>query len=183
MAARMAGWVMASSRRRAASSPKTRLPRALRSSRPSWPTTPGKAAAMAASAGVPGSTTWRASRSASMTGQPSARSAAAKVDLPVAMPPVSPTRRTLPGRRLGVVVGGRLLGRRLLRRGAPLGLGGRLPGPLGGGPGGEGDGLHRPLLVEEDRDPGGRVLPDLLEGVGEGLLGRLPVGALDGLGV
>src|SRR5579885_2704443 len=42
--------------------------------------------------GVPGATTSRAIRSASMTGTPSAANRLATVDLPLAMPPVRPTR-------------------------------------------------------------------------------------------
>ena len=46
-----------------------------------------------ASAGRPGSTTSRAMTSVSMTGTPSAAKRSATVDLPLAMPPVSATRK------------------------------------------------------------------------------------------
>jgi hypothetical protein len=52
----------------------------------------GQSRTMAASAGVPGSTTSRASTSASMTIAPRAASSAATTLFPDAMPPVRPTR-------------------------------------------------------------------------------------------
>src|SRR5882672_420192 len=66
----------------------------LRSSRPSAPSTEGpKVATTAASPGVLGSTTSRAISSVSMTGTPSDRKTFAAALLPLAMPPVSPTRK------------------------------------------------------------------------------------------
>ena len=50
-----------------------------------------KALLTAASPGVPGSTTWRANRSALTTGTPDSAHAAATVDFPDAMLPVSAT--------------------------------------------------------------------------------------------
>ena len=72
----------------------TRAAMPLRSSSASGPRTPGpNSCTMAARAGEPARTASRASRSASMTGAPRARSASANVLFPLAMPPVSPTRR------------------------------------------------------------------------------------------
>src|SRR5665213_2144923 len=89
----MRGWVIPSSRARAAGSVNTMSPRRWRSMAPPAPSTSGQAAAMSAWAGRPGATPSRASASASTTGTPRSANIRATVDLPVPMPPVSP--RTL----------------------------------------------------------------------------------------
>ena len=67
-------------------------PKASRSSRPSWRTSAPKRSTIAARPGVPGSTTSRASTSASMITAPRSPSSSATTDLPEAIPPVRPTR-------------------------------------------------------------------------------------------
>src|SRR5215217_468627 len=94
-ASRTRGWVMALSAARSASFPNTRAPSLARSNLPSAPTTPGKRSAMAARPGVPGSTTSRASTSASSTSAPNSRSIRVTVLLPEEMPPVSPKTCTV----------------------------------------------------------------------------------------
>ena len=91
LASAMRGCTMALSALRASSSPNTSWPSFGRSSWPSAVNTSSpKRVTMSASAGVPGSTTSRASRSASTTGAPSSRRIFATVLLPLAIPPVSP---------------------------------------------------------------------------------------------
>ena len=91
--AQIAGWVMRSRSRRAVGFPNTRRPSAGRSSRLSRSrTSVPKRSAIAARAGIPGSTTSRATASASTTTAPSEASWAATVDLPEPIPPVRPTR-------------------------------------------------------------------------------------------
>src|SRR4030081_3880118 len=81
---------MASRRRSASLSPKTRAPNASRSSTPSF-TTPGNAASIGAKAAPPlACRAWTAA-SASYTGTPICRSIFAAVDLPMPMDPVRPT--------------------------------------------------------------------------------------------
>src|SRR5512142_256132 len=174
---------MDSRRRRSPGSANTRAPIQRRSSEPSGDRAPApNASAIRARVAEPGATTARASASASTTGTPRARSRAEKVLLPEAMPPVRPTSRTrsLPAGR-GLLAAG-------LRAGGP-GLGGG-PGALGPGPGtglgrAEGERLGAgAVLGPVDGDPLAGIDPDLLEGVlDERLLGRLAVGALDGLGI
>src|SRR5699024_2956206 len=88
----MRGWVIDSSRRRASGSSNT-ICRSLR--RCKWPSSSTssvpKACAISASAGWPGSTTARATLSASTMAMPKRSKARATADLPLAMPPVSPT--------------------------------------------------------------------------------------------
>src|SRR6266446_4935972 len=75
---------------------KTIAPSFWRSSSPSGRRIPRpNVATISSYAGSPGTTTSRASTSASMITDPSRRKTSATVDLPVAMPPVSPTRRNL----------------------------------------------------------------------------------------
>ena len=89
----MSGWVIALSRPSAASSANTMPASFARSSDPSAASTPApKAAVIAASPGVPGSTTARAALSASRTTAPSSASRADTVLFPEPIPPVSPTR-------------------------------------------------------------------------------------------
>ena len=88
------GWMMAFSAARSPASAKTSAASALRSSEPSRRSIPGKRAAMSRSAGLPGSTTSRATRSASITGIPPAASILATVLLPEPMLPVNPQIRT-----------------------------------------------------------------------------------------
>src|SRR5437762_279165 len=136
----MAGWVIASRSRRASSSPNTTFARAPRSSRPSGARMPSPNRSTSFfSAGCPGSTTARATWSASTITAPRAASRSATVDLPAPIPPVSPTRSNSGGLgRRGLVAGCRRfrhLGRglacsRRLRcsRGVALGGGRRLLG-------------------------------------------------------
>src|SRR3989440_5989836 len=136
----MAGWVIASRSRRASSSPNTSFAKAPRSSRPSGSRmlSPNRSTSFF-SAGRPGSTTARATWSASMMTAPRAASSSATVDLPAPIPPVSPTRINSGslGRRCVVAgcrrfrrLGRGLACRRRLRcsRGVALGGGCRLLG-------------------------------------------------------
>src|SRR5256714_6997033 len=136
----MAGWVIASRSRRASSSPNTSFAKAPRSSRPSGSRmlSPNRSTSFF-SAGCPGSTTARATWSASMMTAPRAARSSATVDLPAPIPPVSPTSSNSAGLVRRCVVAGcrrfRRLGRglacsRRLRcsRGVALGRGCRLLG-------------------------------------------------------
>src|SRR2546426_10715235 len=92
--ARMAGWVIASSRLRRSGAAKTIAPSFFRSSVPLAFRTPGPTSAtIVACAGCTGSTTSRARTSASMISAPNRRRTSDTVLFPVAMPPVSPTSR------------------------------------------------------------------------------------------
>src|SRR5512137_325028 len=175
---------MDSRRVRAAGSAKTIAAMARRSSSPSGPSTPlPKVRAISRSAGEPRRTAARAIASASMTGAPRPRSAAANVLFPLAMPPVRPTRRTegpsAPGGRGGRrrARGGRVRRGGSRRGGRTLRASGSRAGRLVGGL--EADGLHRAVLGEEDHHADPAVEPDVAEIVGEGLLGVLPEGAED----
>ncbi len=98
--ARMRGWRICSSCLRAAGSPKMRLASSFRSRRPSGPIIPSpKSLRTSSSAGCPGSTIWRASKSVSITGTPCELSNCSAADLPIPIPPVSP--RTVMGRLSG----------------------------------------------------------------------------------
>src|SRR3954453_855631 len=150
--ARISGCRIPSRRRRACSSPKTTAPSRARSSRPSSVSTSSpNSATTAASPGVPGSTTSRATASASMTTAPSSRRRRDTSLLPDPMPPVRPTVST------------RLLGRGLLRsrlRGGRLGsrcLGSRCLGSRCLGAGGLG-GLGCVRLVGARRGDLGRLI-------------------------
>ena len=90
--ARIAGWVIASNRRRADGSANTIDASAPRSRDPSDRRTPvPNSSTTAASPSVPGATTSRASRSESTTTAPRAASRPDTVDLPAPMPPVTAT--------------------------------------------------------------------------------------------
>src|ERR1700740_1219399 len=93
MAAPIAGWVRFSRSARALGSEKTMLRSAGRSRCPSGVRLPRpKRATRRSSGGWPGSTTSRAIWSLSRIGTPSAPKNFAAVDLPLAIPPVRPTR-------------------------------------------------------------------------------------------
>src|SRR5688572_27962712 len=107
----MAGCVIASSFLRRSGSAKTMSPTFLRSSVPSGSSTSPNSRTISASAGSPGATTSRASTSASMMTPPRRRKISDTVLLPVAMPPVRPTRRkrgslSVPSSYLGPVGAG-----------------------------------------------------------------------------
>src|SRR5512142_777407 len=159
----MAGWVMASSRRRSAGSAKTRAPIQRRSSVPSgWSARGPNASTTRARVGEPGATTARARASASTTGAPRAASRAEKVLFPEAIPPVRPMRRTrsLPGARRLLGALGRLVGERL----AAAAPGALAPGLAVGLAAGERERLGAaPILGPVHGDALG-VDPDLLEG-------------------
>src|SRR5690606_36518425 len=95
------GCTIAFSLARCASSEKTIAAKAVRFSDPSGSSTSSpKVSLIAPSPGVPGSTTWRASLSASMTTAPRAASFAATADFPEATAPVSPTCNMSPPYKL-----------------------------------------------------------------------------------
>src|SRR5262245_27030664 len=90
----MAGCVICSRRLRRAGALKTMAPSRFRSRKPSaFSTSAPNSATISARAGCPGITTSRARRSASTTFAPRWANIWLTVLLPVAMPPVSPTRR------------------------------------------------------------------------------------------
>ena len=93
----IAGWVIASSASRDSCRRRPADASFARSRRPSASTTSApKRSASFSSTGEPGSTTWRAMRSASTTTAPLATRRAATVDLPDPIPPVRPIICTAP---------------------------------------------------------------------------------------
>src|SRR5262249_42401431 len=147
----MTGCVIPSRSRRDSPSENATFARAARSRRPSASTMPSPNRSTSfARAGCPGSTTARATRSASTMTAPRAASRSATVDFPAPIPPVSPTSSKSAGfarRCLGGVRGGGLGALGGVRGGGLRALGLLLGGLRGGGLLGRGTDVLA-LLVE-----------------------------------